>query len=40
MLRLELERILDVGLLRVARPGVPIRARKLVRMLILSGRLI
>ena len=33
-----LVRILSVGLLRVIRPSVPIRRRRLVRMLILSGR--
>ena len=32
-----LVRILSVGLLRVARPSVPIRRRRLGRMLILSG---
>lgn len=33
-----LVRILGVGLLRVIRPSVPIKRRRLGRMLILSGR--
>lgn len=40
MLRRELARILVVVFLRAKRPIVPIRRKRLGRMLILSGRLI